>query len=162
MAQTVKNLPAMWETWLQSLDWEDPLEEGMASHFSIPAWKIPMDRGAWWATAHGVTESDRTERLSTVRLFVTPWTVACKAPLSMESLQARILEWVAISSSRGSSQSKDRTQVSHVAGGFFTVWATREAHWSSLENVYFMLQSTLFFHHTVGSYLTGVKLMPPS
>ena len=72
----------MWETWLQSLDWEDPLEEGMASHFSIPAWKIPMDRGAWWATAHGVTESDRTERLSTVRLFVTPWTAAHEAPLS--------------------------------------------------------------------------------
>ena len=72
VAQTVKNSPAMWETWLQSLDWEDPLEEGMATHISIPAWKIPMDRGAWWATVHGVTESDRTERLSTVRLFVTP------------------------------------------------------------------------------------------
>ena len=36
-----KNLPAMWETWLQSLDWEDPLEEGMATHFSILAWRIP-------------------------------------------------------------------------------------------------------------------------
>ena len=36
---------------------EDPLEEGMATHCSIPAWRIPMDRGAWRATAHGVTKS---------------------------------------------------------------------------------------------------------
>ena len=42
-------------------------------------------------------------------------------------LQARILEWVAILFSRGSSQPKDRTQVSHIAGRFFTIWATREA-----------------------------------
>ena len=47
VAQTVKNLPAMWETWVQSLGWEGPLEEGMATHCSILAWKIPMDRGAW-------------------------------------------------------------------------------------------------------------------
>ena len=36
----VKNLPAMWETWVQSLDWKDPLEEGMATHSSILAWRI--------------------------------------------------------------------------------------------------------------------------
>ena len=41
MAQLVKNLPAMWETWVQSLSWEDPLEEGMATHSSILAWGIP-------------------------------------------------------------------------------------------------------------------------
>ena len=52
---------------------------------------------------------------------VTPWNVARQAPLSMGILQARILEWVAIPSSRGSSQPRDRTQVSHIAGGFFTV-----------------------------------------
>ena len=46
----VKNLPAMWETWVQSLGWEDPLEEGMATHSSILAWRILMDRGTWWAT----------------------------------------------------------------------------------------------------------------
>ena len=40
-AQTVKNLPAMGETWVQSLDWEDPLEKGMATHSSILAWRIP-------------------------------------------------------------------------------------------------------------------------
>ena len=43
VAQMVKNPPAMWETWLQSLGWEDPLEEGMATHFGILAWRIPMD-----------------------------------------------------------------------------------------------------------------------
>ena len=56
-AQTVKNPPAMRETWVQSLDWEDPLEEGMATHSSIHTWRIPMDRGAWQATVHGVTNS---------------------------------------------------------------------------------------------------------
>ena len=41
VAQTVKNPPAMWETWVQSLGWEDPLEEMMATHSSILAWRIP-------------------------------------------------------------------------------------------------------------------------
>ena len=41
VAQLVKNPPAMWETWVQSLDWEDPLEKGKAHHSSILAWKIP-------------------------------------------------------------------------------------------------------------------------
>ena len=41
----VKNAPAMWETWVQSLGWEDPLEEGMETHSIILAWRIPMDRG---------------------------------------------------------------------------------------------------------------------
>ena len=57
MAQTVKNLPAIQETWIQSLGWEDPLEEGMATHSSILAWRIPMNRGAWWATGHGVAKN---------------------------------------------------------------------------------------------------------
>ena len=47
VAQRVKNLPATWEAWVLSLGGEDPLEEGMASHSSILAWRIPMDRGAW-------------------------------------------------------------------------------------------------------------------
>ena len=41
------------ETWVQSLGWEGPLEEGMETHSSIFAWRVPMDRGAWQATAHG-------------------------------------------------------------------------------------------------------------
>ena len=57
VAQLVKNLPAMWEAWVRSLGWEDPLEEGMETHFSIPARRIPMGRGAWLATVHRITKS---------------------------------------------------------------------------------------------------------
>ena len=57
VAKTVKNPPAMREIWVLSLGWEDPLEEGMATHSSILAWRIPKDRGACWATVHGVTTS---------------------------------------------------------------------------------------------------------
>ena len=53
------------ETWVQSLGWEDPLEEKTATHSSILAWENPMDRGNWWATVHGVTkESDTTKQLN--------------------------------------------------------------------------------------------------
>ena len=56
-----------------------------------------------------------------------PMDCSLQAPLSMGTLQARILEWVVMPSSKGSSQPRDRTQVSHIAGGFFTIWATRGA-----------------------------------
>ena len=95
----------------------------------------------------GHKESDMTERLihslslsydmcvyslSRVRLFIIACIVAHQVPLSMGILQARKLDWVAILSSRGFSQPKDRTQVSCIAGGFFIAWATREAqeYWS--------------------------------
>ena len=57
VAQTVKNPPAMRETWVRSLGWENPLEEEMATHSSVLAWRIPMGRGAWRATVHGVEKS---------------------------------------------------------------------------------------------------------
>ena len=57
VAQMVKNLPATWETWVRSLGREDPLEEGMATHSSILAWRISMDREAWRATVYGVAKS---------------------------------------------------------------------------------------------------------
>ena len=47
----------MLENWIRSLGWEDPLEEGMAIHSSVLAWRIPMDRGAWWSAVHGVTKT---------------------------------------------------------------------------------------------------------
>ena len=65
------------------------------------------------------------ELLSHVWLFVTPWTIACQAPLSMGILQTRILEWVAIPFSKVSSWPRGRGQVSRIAGGFLTIWATR-------------------------------------
>ena len=61
----IKNLPAMQETqetWFRSPGQEDPLEEGMATHSNIFAWRIPVDRGAWWANSPwGPKESDMTQ-----------------------------------------------------------------------------------------------------
>ena len=63
VAQLVKNPPAVWETWVQSLDWEDPPEKGKATHSGILAWRIP------WTVFHGDhKESNTSERLS---LFTT-------------------------------------------------------------------------------------------
>ena len=67
VAQLVKNPPAMQETPVRFLGQEDPLEEGMAAYSSILAWRVPMDRGAWRATVHGVAEWNTTERLSTAQ-----------------------------------------------------------------------------------------------
>ena len=60
MAQLVKNPPAMRETWIRSLGWEDPLEKGKATHSSILAWRIPWTVYSLW----GCEESDTTEQLS--------------------------------------------------------------------------------------------------
>ena len=57
VAQLVKNPPAVWETWVQSLGWEDSLEEGLAAHSNILGWRIAMDRGDWQDIVHGVTKS---------------------------------------------------------------------------------------------------------
>ena len=70
MVQTVKNLPAIQETWVRSLGWEDSLEEGMATHSSILAWRIPRDRGTWWGhkeldmtvTKHSTTQKEKKEK----------------------------------------------------------------------------------------------------
>ena len=64
MAQSVKNLPAMPETWIQSLGWEDPLEKGIATHSSILAWRIPWTEEPGKLQGYslwGHTESDMTE-----------------------------------------------------------------------------------------------------
>ena len=122
--------------------------------FQYSCLENPMDRGAWRATVHRVTKSwtwlkwlsmawlttiaiklwtDYQEKmcgallLHHVQRFVTLWTVACQVPPSTGFFQARILEWVAISFSRVSSQPRDRTWVSCTAGILFTVWATRKA-----------------------------------
>ena len=150
VAQVVKHLPAMQETWVQSLGWEDPLEKEMAAHSSTLAWKIPWREepgrlqsmrlqrvGHDWATS--LTTSaifSSVQSLNRVQFFVTPWiamATSCKELIILDILnliifharscptlcnplgcnppgssvhgisQARILEWVAISSSRGSS-----------------------------------------------------------
>ena len=57
VAQTVKNPPAMRGTWVPSLGWEDPLEEGMATQSSILAWRIPQTKESWQARIHGFAKS---------------------------------------------------------------------------------------------------------
>ena len=84
VAQTVKTPPAMRETWVWSLGWEDPLEEVMETHSSVLAWRIPMDRGALRATLHEVTKNQIRCSLSCWRssplfkscwcFFFLPWT----------------------------------------------------------------------------------------
>ena len=61
VAQMVKNLPAMLETLVRSLGWEDPLEKEMATHSSILAWRIPFQRSLWGYSPWGHKESDTTE-----------------------------------------------------------------------------------------------------
>ena len=63
VAKLVKNLPAMWETWVRSLGWEDPLEKVKSTHSSILAWRIP------WTVSIEVAESETTEQLS-LSLFI--------------------------------------------------------------------------------------------
>ena len=61
VAQMVKNPPAMLETWVRSLGWEDPLEEGLAIHSSILAWRIPWQKSLVDYSAQGCKESETTE-----------------------------------------------------------------------------------------------------
>ena len=67
MAQLVKNPPAMQETWVRSLGWEDPLEKGMTTHPSILAWRIPGTEEPGGCSPWGHKESDTTEQLSTAQ-----------------------------------------------------------------------------------------------
>ena len=109
--------------------------------------KKENERETWPTSSTSKISMVRNEQYTTALCFiaqscqvVTPWTVACRVlcpwdflcPLSMRIVQARKLEWVAMPSSRGSFQSRDQTQVSCIAGRFFTIWATREAqeYWS--------------------------------
>ena len=70
----------------------------------------------------------KVKSLGHVRLFATPWNVTYQVPLSMgfSSVHSRVLEWVAISFSRGSYQPRDRTLVSRITSRGFTIWPTRE------------------------------------
>ena len=101
----VKNLSAMQETRVQSLGHEDPLEKGVSTHSSILAWRIHGQRKLVGCSPW---KSWKCSLLSRVWLFAIPPTEACQVPLSMGILWARILEWIGISFSRGSSQTRDQ------------------------------------------------------
>ena len=134
VAQMVKNLPSVQETQFQSLGWEDPLEKGMDAHSSILTWRIP------WTKKPGRLQSMESQRVR--HNWVTKHSTAvpvqgalcdpmdCGPPGSSVHgiLQARILGWVVIPFPRGSSWPRDWTQVSCIAGRFFTAWAIREDH----------------------------------
>ena len=72
MAQRVKNLPAMWETWVGCQGWEHPLEKGMATHSSIPAWRPHGQRSLEGYSPWGCKESDMTEVTKYTQLFLCP------------------------------------------------------------------------------------------
>ena len=73
VAQTVKNLPTMQETWVRSLGWEDPLEKSMAPHSSIFVWTIPMDRGDWQAAVHRVSKESRLSTAVTLNSCISEY-----------------------------------------------------------------------------------------
>ena len=130
----------MWKTQIWSLGWKDPLEKGRATHSSIPAWRIPRTEGS--EPVHGVTKSQTwLKRLSTyahndrhnqTRYYLLMFSCSVVSePFAAQGLslpgssvrgifQARILERVAISLSRGSSQPRDWTHISCTGSRFFT------------------------------------------
>ena len=136
VAQRVKCPLAMRETWVRSLDREDPLEKEMATHSSTLAWKIP------WTEKPGRLQSMGSQRVG--HDGATKHTHACEESGSesrsvvsdslwpprtiqaMEFCRPEYLSGGAFPFSRGSSQSRDWTWVSCIAGSFFPGWATRE------------------------------------
>ena len=127
VAQSVKNLPAMQETWVRSLGWENPLEEGVATHASILAWSIPWTDGKLSSDHRSGKgqfsfqfQRKAVPKNAQVKVKVAQSCPTLCDPMNCRILQARILERVAFPFSRGSSQPRDRTQVSRNAGRFFT------------------------------------------
>ena len=141
VTQTVKHLPSMQETRVWSLGRENPLEKETATHSSTLAWKIPwmeepgrlqsmeLQRvGHDWVTSFSLFYITRSNNLHKVKVAQSCLTLCDPMSYTVNGiLQARILEWVAFPFSRGSSQPRVRTQVSSIAGRFFTSWTIREA-----------------------------------
>ena len=107
VAQTVKTPPVVWETWVWSLGWEDPLEENTATYPSILAWRIPIQESL---AGYSPWECRVRHDWATTWLF---YYLDCSPPGS--SVHGIIPEWVAISSSRGSSWPRDWTCASCVS-----------------------------------------------
>ena len=122
MAQLVKNLPTMQETWVRSLGWEDSLEKEMATHSSTLALKTPwMEELGSGYCPWGCKESGTTEQLHFLSMPYSSMHCSLPGSFVREISQARILEWVAISFSRESSRPRDQTSISFIAGRFSAV-----------------------------------------
>ena len=87
LAQLVKNLPVMQKTWVRPLGWEDPLEEGMATHSSILAWRIPRDREAWKDAVRGGTVDKNLPANAGEMILILVWED------STEARAPQLLEW---------------------------------------------------------------------
>ena len=139
VAQMVKNLSAMQETWVRSLGQEDPLEKGMPTHSSILAWRFHGQKSLASYSPWGhkdlfmplpISVCMRAQSLHSCLNLCDA--MDCSPPSSAVPgiLQATILEWIAMSSSRGSSQSRDRCHLSCISctgGRFFYYWAIKSA-----------------------------------
>ena len=129
-----------------------------SSVITVSCWRLGLkQKKLTWSISHFYSIS--THRQSRVWLFLTPWTVTHQALLSMEFsmdtewvefqylagwVPARILEWVAISLSRGSSWLRNRTPVSCIIGRFFTVWATKKA--QSVTDIFYLACKIILSH----------------
>ena len=155
VAQMVKRLPTMREIQVPPLCGEDPLEKEMATHSSTLAWKTPwmeehgrLQPMELQGVRHDWAASLTSDLVSFTQQhffhFLVLYKIMCVShsvvsdswrppglqPITLlcpRGFRGKILESVAISSSRGSSQLRDQTRVFCSAGGFFTIWSTREA-----------------------------------
>ena len=104
---------------------------GISDHLTCLLRSLYAGQEAAVRTGHGKTDWLQMEKWNEVKSFSHVWLLAIPCSLPGSSVhrifQARVLEWVTISFSRGSSTSRDRAQVSRISGGRFTIWATREA-----------------------------------
>ena len=116
--------------------WGYPMTQIPGNQLRVSDGFCLVDVDAWQILFLKSSRQDHSETCASLTIFLfshsvvsnsaTPWTAACQAPLVHEILQAKMLEWVAIPFSRGSSQHRDWTWVSCIAGRCFTIWATRE------------------------------------
>ena len=141
VAQMVKNLPAMRETWVQSLGWEDPLQKGKATHSRVDV--IIIDTPHWTFIWNFAGQNTGVGSLSLLQgIFPTqgsnPGLPHCRRVLYQLSHKRspRILEWVAYSFSSGSSWPRNWTRVSCIAGRFFTNWARGSPSFNSGTTIY--------------------------
>ena len=118
----VKNPPTMQETWVQSLGSEDPLEEYIATHSSILAWRIPMNKGAWWVAVHGVTKSQTqlsTETHHSTQALCSPkgtnWTT-CSLAKNLLVCQCQVLLQIFVSVS--ASELVEKFQILNLSHNF--------------------------------------------